>query len=870
MEIKRFNKKKVNANLTSKSWSSIGGWYLISSILLIAIITIFFYRAGYINYAVSYMKYFCGDKIKGLIAIYKANPQQINIDIKYKDFQKLAYKRKIALADKILIADAQDYVPAVIRYKNKYVKVKIRLKGDWAMDNLKGEKWSFRVRTKGDNTFLGMKHFSLHHPQVRNYIYEWIFHQALKREGILALRYEFIKIILNGKNLGIYALEEHFGKQLIEHNQKREGVIIKFDEDILWADRKEHHFYEKDGPTILQSEFSSSISAFKMNRIFENPSLYKQFLIGKNLLESFRKGKLPTHKVFDIKKLAKYFAISEVMGGVHGMCWHNLRFYYNPITSFLEPVGFDAMVGDKSGVSAKNIHKELIEKPPVTFYAKIFSDFIFFEEYIKALEQISDSAYLDELFLDIDKDLKNNLHIIYSEFPHFDFSEDVFRENQKYIRFTLNPARGILVYFHKPFKDGIELQLGNIQSMPVEVLNVTDEDSIVLKPAERIILAPKVWERLVDYEKVNFSFPEDFIWSREKIKNLAVNYKILGTNTIKQQKIFPWSWFDENFVKNDFVRQEPNIHQFEFLIVDKTGKKIFIKPGIWKLDQNLIIPSGYVVVAEGKTRLDLLNGSNILSYSPLKLIGTEENPIIICSSDSTGQGLVLINSNRKSMLRYVSFDKLSNSLKGGWSLTGAVTFYNSPVNMHYCRFLNNNSEDALNIIHSEFTINKTIFKNILSDGIDVDFSKGEITNCSFINCGNDSIDLSGSRVKMRNIFVKGAGDKALSVGENSVVHAEQIDIKNAKIAIASKDMSVTVVKQVELSNCEIGFAVYQKKSEFRGSFMSVAELKMDKVDLSYIVEKGSRLKVEGEMIKHDRETVGELLDGVEDAEEKNK
>ncbi|MCK4533325.1 hypothetical protein KAU39_06015, partial [bacterium] len=858
MEIKRFNKKKITTNLASNSRSNSGGLYLISSILLILIITIFFHRTGYLDYAVSYMKCFCKDRIKHLIAICKANPQQINIDIKYKDFQQLAYKRKIALAEKILISDVQDYVPAIIRYKNKSVKVKIRLKGDWAMDNLQGEKWSFRVRVRGDNTFLGMKYFSLHHPQVRNYIYEWIFHQALKREHVVSLRYEFIKVLLNGKNLGIYALEEHFGKRLIEHNQKREGVIIKFSEDILWSDRKEHHCYERDGPTLLQSEFSSNINAFKMNRIFENPLLYKQFLIGKNLLESFRKGKLPTHKVFDIKKLAKYFAISEVMGGLHGMYWHNLRFYYNPITSFLEPVGFDAMVGDKLGACGKNIHKELIEKTPVTFYAKIFSDFVFFEEYIKALKQISDSAYLDELFLDIDNDLKNNLHIIYSEFPNFHFSEDIFRENQKHIRFTLNPVKGILAYFHKSFKDRIELQIGNIQSMPVEVLSVTDNDSIVLNPLERIILAPKLWKKLVDYKNTGFNFPENFIWSREKIKNLVVNYKILGTDMIKQQKIFSWSCFDDNFIKNDFIRQESNINKVKFLIVEEATKKIFIKPGIWKLTQNLIIPEGYMVIGKEGLYLNLSNSAKILSYSPLKLIGSEEKPIIICSSDSTGQGIIVINSKQESILKHVTFDNLSNPSQSGWVLTGAVTFYNSPVNMQYCRFLDNNSEDTLNLIHSEFAIDKTIFKNILFDGIDSDFSKGEITNCSFINCGNDAIDFSGSRIKMQNVFVKGIGDKALSVGENSVVSAEKIDIKNAKIAIASKDMSVTVVKQVELSNCKIGFAVYQKKSEFRGSFMSVEELDKEKVDLSYIVEKGSRLWVEGKIIKPDREKVGEL------------
>ena len=103
----------------------------------------------------------------------------------------------------------------------------MRLKGDWT-DHLFGDKWSFRIKVKGDNTLFGMKQFSIHHPRARNFIYEWLYHQALKREGVLSLRYDFIEVTLNGKNLGVYALEEHFEKRLIEHNQYREGPIIKF------------------------------------------------------------------------------------------------------------------------------------------------------------------------------------------------------------------------------------------------------------------------------------------------------------------------------------------------------------------------------------------------------------------------------------------------------------------------------------------------------------------------------------------------------------------------------------------------------------------------------------------------------------------
>jgi len=136
-----------------------------------------------------------------------SNPERIMIDIKHKHFQKLAYKRKIAMEKGILLTDDTDYVPASIRYNGKTTEVKLRLKGDWT-DHLLGEKWSFRIKVKGDNTLFGMKQLSIHHPKTRNFVYEWLLHRTLRREDVLALRYDFIEVTINGKDLGVYALEE--------------------------------------------------------------------------------------------------------------------------------------------------------------------------------------------------------------------------------------------------------------------------------------------------------------------------------------------------------------------------------------------------------------------------------------------------------------------------------------------------------------------------------------------------------------------------------------------------------------------------------------------------------------------------------------
>ena len=77
-----------------------------------------------------------------------------------------------------------------------------------------------------------MRRFSLQSPKRSAWINEWILHQWYKYEG-LALRYEYVKLYINGKSYRVYALEESFDKELIENNHRREGPIIKFDESLL-------------------------------------------------------------------------------------------------------------------------------------------------------------------------------------------------------------------------------------------------------------------------------------------------------------------------------------------------------------------------------------------------------------------------------------------------------------------------------------------------------------------------------------------------------------------------------------------------------------------------------------------------------------
>ena len=785
--------------------------------------------------------------IKGLMI----RPESLTINIKYKNMQKLEYMRK-ALLGEAAEPLPSEYVPAKIDYEGKSIPIKIRLKGARLTHYSDNDEWSFRVNVRGDNTIFGMKRFAIHKPRTRNYIYEWLFHEVLKREGLIALRYKFINVTLNGKDLGVYALEEQFGKHLIEYNQKREGPIIRF--------IKGPHFQR------------SSIVPYEIKEILTSNDKREMLNKAVSLLESFRRGTMKHSEVFDVKKLATFFAITDLLGTHHSAITPHMRFYYNPITSKLEPIGFDGHLGTERTIY---IAAELGINPEASWLYDSFRDWFrtffndkdtfderFFSEYIKALERISHPSYLEKLFSDIKDSLEHNLSLIYRDFPPFAdhifsfgpdlflFSKDILLKRQDYIRQTLNPMQGINAYFKESSQNSMTLELSNIHKTPIKIISATYNNTQQLMPDKEVILFPEPPSSLT-YQDVLFKLPRKTSLSEKEMitGNLKVNYMLLGMSEMKHETVSPYSHFVTNFIEHDFIRQPPNIHEFHFLKVDESKRKIFIKTGSWNLRKNLIIPEGYRVFFGGGTQLDISNSAKILSYSPLEFIGTENAPIFIHSTDKSGQGIIVINANQKSILRYTVFENLSTPSQGGWKLSGTISFYESPVEIKNCQFISNNSEDGLNIVRSDFSIDNTSFKKASSDAIDIDFGKGEITNSSFVGCVNDAIDISGSHTKLKNIFINGAGDKGLSIGENSRMIAENIKIENSKIAIASKDSSTLDANNVKISDCEIGLAAYQKKNEFGPGSIIMTNAIFSKVETLHMVETGSSLRIEKKEIK---------------------
>jgi hypothetical protein len=270
------------------------------------------------------------------------------------------------------------------------------------------------------------------------------------------------------------------------------------------------------------------------------------------------------------------------------------------------------------------------------------------------------------------------------------------------------------------------------------------------------------------------------------------------------------------------------------LHIDDERMQITIKPGKWAIEKNIVLPQGYKTTVSPGSELILNNGAAIISYGAIELNGTAKMPVTLKSTDGTGQGLVVISAKNQSRLSHVIFDNLTSIASNNWHLTGAVSFYESKVEIDHVKFLNNHSEDYLNIIRSQFDIRNSVFINSSGDALDVDFGEGTISKSRFESCGNDCIDFAGSKVEIRDTVINGAGDKGVSIGEKSIVKITKLSISQANLALACKDASKALVEKVQIFDSKIGLAVYQKKPEFGGAQIYANHMVMTNVQNKYV------------------------------------
>lgn len=554
--------------------------------------------------------------------------------------------------------------------------------------------------------------------------------------------------------------------------------------------------------------------------------------------------------VFDVKKLAYFNALKPFF---NEDCGKELYFIYNSETALLEP--FHAF----SNCTKENTMSYMRAQP--------IEDDDYLQAFNIALNEVSQINLYSDL-IKSNNSFVTDLALINDYDPNHIFDFDMLRANQRVLKKSLNPSSALKCELISMTSSAITLSVFNTSNYTIDILELNHKNkntitsilpAIQVKRNQRDTLTidlPRSFENLFVSKKkkrIGFVLPKH-------IYQLNIRYRFNGLDETHAASIIPYQKDDK--IDDDLFRSENYVNNHKSIVVDEEKKEVtFLKDSV-VISSPLVIDKNYTFVLNAGAVLNIVAGGKIISHSPLRFIGTKDNPIIVHSIDKKGQGLLVMSDQRKSVVKHAIFDHLTNPTHGSWGISGAVTFYESPVDLFDVSVKNNTCEDALNIVRATFTMDQVSISNTQSDAFDGDYVKGTIRNCKFDNLGNDAIDVSGSDLVIRNVAISNAGDKGLSAGEQSKMTVDTVEIFNSEIGVAGKDLSEVYAKNLKIINTTLGFTAFQKKPEFGPSKIKVDGVVMRGIETKYLIESSSLMLVDNKKIET-TENVKDRMYGVE-------
>ncbi len=771
----------------------------------------------------------------------------ISIQMSLPEAEQLEKKRADAVELGLLVQDDSEFVTGNLRIDGQVLPVRVRLKGDH-VDHLSKDKPSLRIEVRGDGDVFGMRRFSLQHPSTRRYLNEFAYLAHLRQEGVLAPRYSFVDLVVNGERRGIFALEEHFSKELLESQLRREGVIVRFDETAFWEWQLDRGRLSGDLENVFSlifpiDEIVAPVDSFRSGSVDRSATLSAQRDLATSLLQGVIEGRIAPSDAYDADLLGKFAATNDLWDAPHATLWHNRRLYFNPVTAKLEPIAFDGEPVIGFGSTRRTLVDYGVEE-----------DFEIASSYVRSLRRISEPDYLESIREQLEPELAAAAESLQGEFGSLNVAWDKLLERRDLFAASLQIDRPIIALEEASAGAGPDIvAVRNTLLLPVKIVGVSSANSTTMIPLPDgpLSLAPRSANVFVETHRVELP---------ASVANgpYTVYVEVPGSDNPVRVATVQSSPTAVNGNPAQPSTVSEALAQHPFLELDNRGD-LAVKPGTWNVEGDLILPEGAGLTAGPGVTLLFEDDAILYSTGSLRLMGSESSRVTIGPQTGSWGGIVVVGAEQVSTVSFATITSTNGIARGGWAPTGGITFYQSEVSLSDCVIAGSEAEDALNIIQSAFDITRCEFNNNVSDAFDGDFVSGNIVSSRFVSTGGDAIDFSGSRVHIEDVEARSVGDKGLSAGENSDVTINGFTVVDPGVGIASKDLSRVSGSGVQVHDARVtALAAYLKKSEFGTGEMRLSSFSATGPAPRFLVQDGSLVAIDGARQKTRRLTSDEL------------
>jgi hypothetical protein len=418
-----------------------------------------------------------------------SNLPLLTVDIDFEDYNQLLRERENALMQGIILPDDSTFVAAEFQEANGPVPIWIRLLPGIAKHLGTNDKWNFEVMSRGEEMLGGVSHANLIDPADNNWLYEWAFLKSLRREGLHVGNYRFVRLIINGDNKGIYALQENPQPVFTSGGDAIRKVVISYDVEPL-LESVSYFGSERSAAADPVSNLASNdprfwrITNINDPLITEDEFLSSQAKRATTLLRGLQSGDLPASDVFDAQQYGRFLAMVDLWGAGGALSPLNLSYAYNSETDRLEPIASNGNpLKDTYRIPAAALYQDPAIQAAYASAVKAFSDPLYLNNLREALE----TNYSE---LDSALDTEGNYSTIWEELS----------EQQEQLRLSLHPSQPVVAQLGSPSlaqEAIIRVHVANALNLPVEILGFDIDSATFMEINPEWIVDGKSYYELV-------------------------------------------------------------------------------------------------------------------------------------------------------------------------------------------------------------------------------------------------------------------------------------------------------------------------------------------------------------------------------------
>lgn len=358
---------------------------------------------------------------------------------------------------------------------------------------LSGRRWPWHVRLSPGDSLLGMSTFDLVPVDDTRQLWAWLFLRLLQEEGIPVLGHGFIDLHLNGRDLGLYAVEGRVDGRQLKHWGLGPGPVVRFDDGLLMNTRRAmaQRIYPSEMPA--QGDWlTAPILASRLDRVLEDPESTRRFQSAVIALEALRDGRSTPSAILDVDRLARLLALSDVFGATAAVEWWSMRFLADSLTGKLIALPQRGLAGEPIGMllGVRGQEAARAQGRAITFHGRLFGDTAIHLRYIAWLDTFSTLGRVEAMLDRVSAGLDEKEKILRAAMPDAALTREVIEHDLTVVRQTLRPRDLLLAYTQAGGGERRRLSVANVHSLPVIVdMAIAGQDTMRL--SRPVLLYPR-------------------------------------------------------------------------------------------------------------------------------------------------------------------------------------------------------------------------------------------------------------------------------------------------------------------------------------------------------------------------------------------